>query len=732
MAMRDRKPDRAACARRLEEFVAHAKRIDSYEVGPAWPEPQWDITDLVVNGVNRTAHSGKRRFLVHFRRFRSDSARQRHVGEPFEEPFADFAKACVTFSRHQRDLLPNKPNVSALKCLYEALVASGPPDPTRFTRDTFEAAADLAEERYTTPPGYDMLQISDLVDRHALTPVPISWNNRWPYDKPDRYRHIFDGVDDDRMPSREALAALGELAEIELKEWDLALFRIVQLIVLGGFRIGEVLTLPLACWVERSFPDPVTGHIETRAGVRYWPEKSGETFIKWLPTVAVEVARAAIEDLTRIGAPAREQALRLERDSERVPLPGRPSGELITPQEFGRLIGGSAPHTLLKQLKVGPAEIRRSSNWNGVRHYFRVDEIERALNRLRPRLVVHSGDVGQQMLSSTLCVTFRNALSSGKRMNLALPRLFTDDDVRRALGALGQDTDVVACVEAYIDEKRRRRLPIPTHEKGRRKGRPHLKRIYGEMGVERGSLEGCLHALDLLYEAAGCPEVIHTIHPTSLFEKYDKTSEDGAPLKIRPHQLRHWVNTLAARGGAAGGMTLVEMSVWFGRRNVDETLQYIHLDLPARIRWLEREIEAGAIAGPFIDAVRSIDDPERRREFIRLHAGRVHITPYGLCIHDFDAQPCPYHLVCIKGCKMFIRIKGRKDQRRNIEALLAFEEEKVAQLESQGASDNWLIDAKATVEGCRRALQVDGDESIEEGARVRVFPEGKALGKPAL
>jgi hypothetical protein len=252
------------------------------------------------------------------------------------------------------------------------------------------------------------------------------------------------------------------------------------------------------------------------------------------------------------------------------------------------------------------------------------------------------------------------------------------------------------------------------------------------MGVERGSLEGCLHALDLLYEAAGCPEVIHTIHPTSLFEKYDKTSEDGAPLKIRPHQLRHWVNTLAARGGAAGGMTLVEMSVWFGRRNVDETLQYIHLDLPARIRWLEREIEAGAIAGPFIDAVRSIDDPERRREFIRLHAGRVHITPYGLCIHDFDAQPCPYHLVCIKGCKMFIRIKGRKDQRRNIEALLAFEEEKVAQLESQGASDNWLIDAKATVEGCRRALQVDGDESIEEGARVRVFPEGKALGKPAL
>jgi hypothetical protein len=217
---------------------------------------------------------------------------------------------------------------------------------------------------------------------------------------------------------------------------------------------------------------------------------------------------------------------------------------------------------------------------------------------------------------------------------------------------------------------------------------------------------------------------------TSLFEKYGKTGENGTPLKIRPHQLRHWVNTLAARGGAAGGMTLVEMSLWFGRRDLDETLQYVHLDLPARIRWLEREIEAGSVAGPFIDAVRSITDPEQRRAFIRLHAGRVHITPYGLCIHDFDAQPCPYHLVCVKGCKMFIRIKGRQEQRRNIEALLAFEEEKIAQFAGDGAAENWIIDAKETRDGCLRALAVDEDETVANGTPVRVFPEARYSARP--
>jgi hypothetical protein len=713
--------------RRLRDVVAYARSIDSYRVGEAWSESDWDITTLVIESQSRTAHNGTRRFLVRFRQFRPASARSRQVGIPFDEPFADFAKAFLTLQRHLRDLRPGNEDLRALKCLYEVLQARETSDPTQFTRSDFEAAADIDEERYSKHCGYELHLLANFIDKYALTPTPISWNNRWGDSRPDRYRHILEGVDDDRMPPRYALQALGELSQESLDDADLLLFRIIQLLVIGGFRIGEVLSLPVDCWVERTYPDPITGKIETRSGIRYWPEKGGETSVKWLPTIAVEVARIAVQDLERLCAEARLQAATIEQTPERIPLPQGYSGEVITAKELGRILGIAAPNITLKQLGVKSAFTEAVSR-SVERQFFKVDEIERSLNKYRPRLSIVAGGGEHQKLSESLCVTFRNA-HGGKRPNKALPRLVPAGDVRTALGAIaGRESEVESTLRNYIAEKRALGQAIPVHDRGGRKGQPHLALIAKELGSPK--LSGCRSGVLMLYAAVGCAKAAWTRFANSLFEKYGKAGPDGAPIKIRPHQLRHWVNTLAERGGAAGGMTLIEMSIWFNRKDVDQTLEYLHLDLPSRLRWLEREIDAGSLAGPFIDAVRSIADPEQRREFIRVHAGRIHVTPYGLCVHDFDTAPCPFHLLCVKGCKMFVRIKGHKEQRDAIETLLNFEEEKLAELEHQDAAENWIIDAKTTRDGCRRALAVDDDDSVADGTHVRVFPDGECLGEP--
>ena len=115
------------------------------------------------------------------------------------------------------------------------------------------------------------------------------------------------------------------------------MLRIIDLLVVAGFRVGEVLTLPRDCWVEetainprgRNIRDITTGETAKRCGLRYWPEKGGDPIVKWLPSCAVPLARRAVGDLVRLCEPARQAAAVLEKNPHRVPLPGNPDPDAL-------------------------------------------------------------------------------------------------------------------------------------------------------------------------------------------------------------------------------------------------------------------------------------------------------------------------------------------------------------------------------------------------------------------
>lgn len=74
---------------------------------------------------------------------------------------------------------------------------------------------------------------------------------------------------------------MAEISSSPKDENELIRIRVVDLLVVGGFRIGEVLTLPVNCWVEKpqyaddgsQLVDAETGAPVVSYGLRYWPEK---------------------------------------------------------------------------------------------------------------------------------------------------------------------------------------------------------------------------------------------------------------------------------------------------------------------------------------------------------------------------------------------------------------------------------------------------------------------------
>ncbi len=59
----------------------------------------------------------------------------------------------------------------------------------------------------------------------------------------------------------------------------------------------------------------------------------------------------------------------------------------------------------------------------------------------------------------------------------------------------------------------------------------------------------------------------------SVFERFNIKEPDGSFCRITSHQFRHWLNTIAVKGG----LPMEILSRWMGRDNPKDTEAYIHL-----------------------------------------------------------------------------------------------------------------------------------------------------------
>lgn len=499
-------------------------------------------------------------------------------------------------------------------------------------------------------------------------------NRRIGFKNPIIYPGMGDGLDPEsqargllKMPSATALEILADISNSPMNDNERILLRIIDLLAIGGFRIGEVLTLPVDCWVETPAmdrngevkTDPLTNEPVRRYGIRYWPEKCGHPYVKWLSDIAVPLARRAVTDLTRLCADARVSAKLLEENPDRVPLTRPPDQDhLVDYRQLKEILGLKSVQTVslfLKQLEVPIAGRNRPDG--KCAHYFRVGDIEKGLlkRRVNPLIVTRPG--GQiQTLSQSLCVMFRNQFHAMFATLKFLPELIGQGQINYALG--------------------------------------------------------------------------NTLYQTSFFSVRGLTESDGSPMRIKTGAFRHWLNTLLARGGLSD----VELARWSGRRNIDQNAAYKHGTVEQRVSWARDMIRGGTLRGTAADMYHSIDDPVEKESFLETFVNVALFTPYGVCIHDYAIDPCPYHLNCLGGCSEYLRTKGDKEEQKNINEvrnfhLVQLQRVKTATHKNIRTIKNYEAHCERMVQGATAALAVDGD-NIPDGQLVKVFPNGKPRGKP--
>jgi hypothetical protein len=210
---------------------------------------------------------------------------------------------------------------------------------------------------------------------------------------------------------------------------------------------------------------------------------------------------------------------------------------------------------------------------------------------------------------------------------------------------------------------------------------------------------------------------------SSVFSRLNFTEDDGTPIVINSHSFRHWLNTMAQRGG----MSQIEIAKWSGRKDVRQNRGYDHMSAEEVIEIVRDSIgQDERMFGPLAEF--KPNAPVTREAFKALQAPTAHTTDLGFCLHDFAAMPCQLHRDCLN-CAEHVCIKGDRKRTEQIrhrydEALVQLEKADRAVQERVFGSNRWQAHAVATVERIEQLLAILDDPMVPEGAVIQMAARG--------
>ncbi len=148
---------------------------------------------------------------------------------------------------------------------------------------------------------------------------------------------------------------------------------------------------------------------------------------------------------------------------------------------------------------------------------------------------------------------------------------------------------------------------------------------------------------------------------TNIFERYGYKDEDGSPLVVRSHQLRHLLNTEAQRTQ----MTDELIAAWSGRANITQNQVYDNRPAQEVVDFLRPTVEAqerilvatgsassasqARQSGPWV--IQTFAPPQNLGSHVA-HDVQPQLTglktEYGQCVHDWAVSPCDGFVECLE------------------------------------------------------------------------------------
>jgi hypothetical protein len=187
---------------------------------------------------------------------------------------------------------------------------------------------------------------------------------------------------------------------------------------------------------------------------------------------------------------------------------------------------------------------------------------------------------------------------------------------------------------------------------------------------------------------------------------------------VTTHQFRHWLNTLAQRGG----MSQLDIAKWSGRKDIRQNETYDHMTGDELVVMARRMTDDEKLFGPLAELAAKV--PVSRDEFLTLEFPTAHVTELGFCVHDYMMLPCQLHRDCIH-CNEHVCVKGDHRKTGRIRRNLEIAEDQLRQAEEAKAegylgADRWHDHHVATVRRLRELVAILDDPSVPEGSLIRL------------
>ncbi len=223
-------------------------------------------------------------------------------------------------------------------------------------------------------------------------------------------------------------------------------------------------------------------------------------------------------------------------------------------------------------------------------------------------------------------------------------------------------------------------------------------------------------------ELIGISDVLRLISAqedkVSIFERFGYVERDGTPIRVRTHQLRHYLNTLAQ----AGGLSQLDVAVWSGRANIHQNSVYDHVSDRDALAVLDENTRDDRHV-PSTLASRRKAVLIKRDEFERLQVKTAHTTEFGFCVHDFAMLPCQLHMDCLN-CDEHLCLKGDKVRNENMrrwrdETKALLEDSKAAESDGIEGADRWTQHQTRTLSRVEQIIEVYDDQTVPNGAVIQ-------------
>lgn len=201
---------------------------------------------------------------------------------------------------------------------------------------------------------------------------------------------------------------------------------------------------------------------------------------------------------------------------------------------------------------------------------------------------------------------------------------------------------------------------------------------------------------------------------------------DGSEVVVNSHMCRR----LFVTAGLTAGATMLDMMRWQGREHVGDLASYDERSMIEKASMVRGAIKSGRLKGQVAQAYMQMAT-DVRDVWLEGQVQAMHVTPLGICVHEFNATPCPRALNCLKNCPDYLHDANDAGQRHQLVQLRRRSQEVMValkpELDAGRIAPSWIEEHQTTVANIDRILATPVED---DGSYVRPFSDGTTRFQP--